>query len=151
VYAAPEGSGTAMHALIEDLFPICRSITGEGFRESLQRLAQVIPISLSSVPTGTAVFDWTVPKEWNIRDAWIADSSGRRVVDFKSSNLHVVSYSIPVRARMSLAELRPRFDWSALRVYGLNARGENHGILLGTRGWMPSYRHHQGPSDVDPR
>src|SRR5258707_1798735 len=108
VYAAPDGSGAAMHALIRDLFPICRSITGEGFRESLQRVAQVTPIALSNVPTGTTVFDWTVPKEWNIRDAWIADSSGRRVVDFRDSNLHVVSYSIPVRARMSLAELKPR-------------------------------------------
>lgn len=107
-YVAPEGSGAAMHALIGHLFPICRSITGEGFRESLGRLAQVAPISLVNVPTGTQVFDWTVPKEWNIRDAWIADSSGRRVVDFRNSNLHVVSYSIPMRARMSLAELKPR-------------------------------------------
>jgi aminopeptidase-like protein len=107
-YTAPEGSGTAMHALIEELFPICRSITGEGFRDSLERVGQVVPIALSNVPTGTTVFDWTVPKEWNIRDAWIADSSGRRVVDFRDSNLHVVSYSVPVRARMSLAELKPR-------------------------------------------
>jgi aminopeptidase-like protein len=106
-YVAPEGSGAAMHTLIRDLYPICRSITGEGFRESLRRLAKVAPTSLYDVPTGTPVFDWTVPKEWNIRDAWIADSSGRRVVDFRNSNLHVVSYSIPVRARMSLAELRP--------------------------------------------
>ena len=107
-YAAPEGSGAEMHALIRDLFPICRSITGEGFRQSLRRLAQVVPISLSDVPTGTPVFDWTVPREWNIRDAWIADSSGHRVVDFRNSNLHVVSYSIPVRTRMSLAQLKPR-------------------------------------------
>ena len=107
-YVAPVGSGAGMHALISELFPICRSITGDGFRESLQRLAQVVPISLTNVPTGTSVFDWTVPNEWNIRDAWIADSSGRRVVDFGNSNLHVVSYSIPMRARMSLAELKPR-------------------------------------------
>jgi aminopeptidase-like protein len=107
-YSAPEGSGGAMHALIRDLYPICRSITGDGFRESLRRLAELAPISLSEVATGTPVFDWTVPKEWNIRDAWIADSSGRRVVDFRDSNLHVVSYSTPVHARMSLAELRPR-------------------------------------------
>ena len=106
VYVPPEGSGDAMHALMRDLFPICRSITGEGFRDSLRRLGELIPVSLSDVPTGTAVFDWTVPKEWNIREAWIADSSGRRVVDFRDSNLHVVSYSIPVRARMSLAELK---------------------------------------------
>jgi aminopeptidase-like protein len=97
-----------MHAFIRDLFPICRSITGEGLRESLRRLGRIVPISLSEVPTGTPVFDWTIPKEWNIRDAWIANSSGQRVVDFRNSNLHVVSYSIPVRTRMSLAELKTR-------------------------------------------
>jgi aminopeptidase-like protein len=99
-------SGEAMHALIKDLFPICRSITGDGFRASLQRLSQVVPIVLTEVPTGTRVFDWTVPKEWNIRDAWIADATGKRWVDFRASNLHVVSYSVPVRARMPLADLR---------------------------------------------
>src|SRR5437868_3955354 len=97
-----------MHALIRTLFPICRSITGEGLRASLRRLAEVVPIELTEVPTGTRVLDWTVPKEWNIRDAWIADASGRRVVDFKASNLHVVNYSAPVRARLPLAELRSR-------------------------------------------
>lgn len=97
-----------MHALMSELFPICRSITGAGFRTSLQRLAQLVPITLSEVPSGTRVFDWTVPREWNIRDAWIADSAGRRLVDFRASNLHVVNYSVPVRARMSLEELRPR-------------------------------------------
>ena len=101
------GSGDSMHALIEDLYPICRSITGEGFRDSLRRLTEIVPISFTEVPTGTSVFDWTVPKEWNIRDAWIAEPSGHRVVDFHASNLHVVSYSIPIRARMSLAELKP--------------------------------------------
>ncbi len=106
-YVAPEGSGAAMHGLIRDLYPVCRSITGKGFRDSLRRLSELVPISLTEVPTGTAVFDWTVPREWNISDAWIADSSGRRVVDFRNCNLHVVSYSIPVRARMSLAALRP--------------------------------------------
>ncbi|HTS87424.1 MAG TPA: DUF4910 domain-containing protein [Gemmatimonadales bacterium] len=97
-----------MHALIRELYPICRSITGEGFRASLRRLAEVVPIELQEVATGTKVFDWTVPKEWNIRDAWIADATGRRVVDFRASNLHVVNYSVPVRARMTLSELRPR-------------------------------------------
>jgi aminopeptidase-like protein len=99
-----------MHALIRDLFPICRSITGDGFRESLRRLSEVVPIALSEVRTGTRVLDWTVPKEWNVRDAWIADATGRRVVDFQASNLHVVSYSVPVRARMSLATLRSRLQ-----------------------------------------
>ncbi len=95
-----------MHALISELFPICRSITGDGFRASLRRLSGIVPIVLNEVPTGTPVFDWTVPKEWNIREAWIADASGRRWVDFRASNLHVVNYSIPVRTRMSLADLK---------------------------------------------
>lgn len=107
-YSVPAGSGAAMHALIEDLFPVCRSITGDGFRTSLRRLAPFLEIGLSEVPTGTAVLDWTVPKEWNIRDAWIADATGRRIVDFRASNLHVVSYSMSVHARMSLSDLRAR-------------------------------------------
>lgn len=109
--------------LIRELYPICRSITGDGFRQTLRRLGDFIPIQLSEVASGTRVFDWTVPKEWNIRDAWIADASGRRVVDFRASSLHVVNYSVPVRARMSLAELRPKLhtlpdhpDWIPYRT-----------------------------------
>ena len=136
-YVAPDGSGAAMHALIRDLFPICRSITGDGFRESLQRVSQVTPIALSNVPTGTTVFDWTVPKEWNIRDAWIADSSGRRVVDFRDSNLHVVSYSVPVRVRMSLAELKPHLhtlpDQPGLIPYRTSYYAEDWGFCLSHR------------------
>jgi aminopeptidase-like protein len=105
--SATSGDGAAMHALLTELFPICRSLTGDGFRSSLRRLGEIVPISLTEVPTGTRVFDWTVPREWNIRDAWIADAAGRRVVDFKNSNLHVVHYSVPFRGRLSLAELRP--------------------------------------------
>jgi aminopeptidase-like protein len=97
-----------MHALMTDLYPICRSITGDGFRESLRRVSSVAPLTFTDVPTGTRVFDWTVPKEWNIRDAWIVDSTGRRVLDLKDSSLHVVSYSVPVHTRMSLADLTPR-------------------------------------------
>jgi aminopeptidase-like protein len=100
--------GSDMHALIAELFPICRSITGNGLRETLRLLQSRIPLETVEVPSGTRVLDWTVPKEWNIRDAWIANSSGERVVDFRKSNLHVVNYSMPVRERMSLAELRPR-------------------------------------------
>ena len=99
-------AGMEMYALIEELFPICRSITGNGVRQSLQILQHIVPISLHEVPTGTQVFDWTVPKEWNIRDAYIKTVRGERVVDFHSSNLHVVNYSIPIRTRMRLAELR---------------------------------------------
>jgi aminopeptidase-like protein len=99
--------GAAMHELLAEVFPLCRSITGEGLRETLRHLGKVVPLQLSEVPSGTEVFDWTVPQEWNIRDAWVADDRGDRVVDFHASNLHVVSYSQPVRERMTLDELRP--------------------------------------------
>lgn len=105
--SAAAGAGDEMHALLAELFPICRSLTGDGFRASLRRIGEIIPITLNEVPTGTRVLDWTVPREWNIREAWIADASGSRIVDFKNSNLHVVHYSVPFRGRLPLAELRP--------------------------------------------
>ena len=114
--------GARMHALMSELFPICRSITGDGVRESLGLIGQRIPLDLHEIPTGTRVLDWTVPDEWNVRDAYIR-RDGRRVVDFTSSNLHLVSYSEPVAATMSLAELRPRLhvhperpDWIPYRT-----------------------------------
>ena len=101
------GVGEAMHRLAADLYPICRSITGNGVRETLRRLQAHIPLVVSEVPSGTPVFDWTVPNEWNITDAYVKNAAGERVIDFGESNLHVLSYSIPVRTRMSLAELQP--------------------------------------------
>lgn len=98
--------GRRMHERIERLYPICRSLTGGGVRQTLHVLQETIPLEIREVPTGTQVFDWTVPREWNIRDAWIKDSSGRRVVDFQRSNLHVLGYSVPVHRKMRLAELR---------------------------------------------
>jgi len=98
--------GQAMYQLIADLYPICRSITGEGFRQSLAIIQREIPLEIYKVPTGTQVFDWTVPKEWNIRDAYVKNAQGERVIDFNCSNLHVVNYSIPIHQRMSLSELK---------------------------------------------
>jgi len=117
------GIGEEMHRFIADLFPICRSITGDGVRETLRMVGSQIPLEIHEVPTGTQVFDWTIPKEWNIKDAYIKNSRGDRVVDFRRSNLHVMSYSVPVRARMSLEELKKHIytlpehpDWIPYRT-----------------------------------
>lgn len=116
-------AGRRMHALMGELFPICRSITGHGVRETLRILQQRAPVEIVEVPTGTPAFDWTVPKEWNIRAAYIRDPRGNTIVDFRNHSLHVVGYSIAVRRRMPLAELRPRLhadpahpDWIPYRT-----------------------------------
>lgn len=93
--------------LINEMYPICRSITGDGVRRTFDLIEQRIALERSEVPSGTAVFDWIIPPEWNIRDAFVADEQGRRVVDFRASNLHVVGYSTPINQTMSLAELEP--------------------------------------------
>jgi aminopeptidase-like protein len=115
--------GDDLYRFAEELFPICRSITGDGIRETLTRIKKHIPLQISEVASGTEVFDWTVPREWNIRDAHIKDSTGARVVDFKQSNLHVVNYSLPVRGTFSLEQLRPHLhtlpehpDWIPYRT-----------------------------------
>jgi aminopeptidase-like protein len=99
-------AGEEMHALMCELFPICRSITGDGLRRTLEILQRYMALEIHEVPSGTQVFDWTVPREWNIRGAYIKDSRGRTVADFRDCNLHVVNYSAPVRARLPLADLR---------------------------------------------
>jgi aminopeptidase-like protein len=118
-----EREGAALYKMVRDLYPICRSITGSGLRQSLRLLQRHAPLSLREVASGTQVFDWTVPKEWNIRDAWIKNAEGEKVVDLNRSNLHVVNYSVPVRSTMSLAELRPHLftlpeqpDWIPYRT-----------------------------------
>ena len=115
--------GAWMHGLVAELYPVCRSITGDGLRRTLAVLQRETGLTIRSVPSGTAILDWTVPKEWNIRDAFIADAHGERIVDFRKSNLHVVNYSVPVNARMPLGELRPRLhslpdrpDWIPYRT-----------------------------------
>lgn len=99
--------GEEMHRFIADLYPICRSITGNGVRETLHLIGKHISVEIHEVPSGTKVFDWIVPKEWNIQDAYIKNARGERVVDFQKSNLHVVSYSQPIQAIMTLEELQP--------------------------------------------
>ncbi|MEU5661846.1 DUF4910 domain-containing protein [Streptomyces longwoodensis] len=100
------GTGEEMYALVERMYPLCRSITGDGVRATLDIVGEYIELQRHEVPTGTQVLDWTVPQEWNIRDAYVADTTGRRVVDFAASSLHVLGYSVPVARTMPLSELR---------------------------------------------
>lgn len=121
-----EGSAAAARdawPLMEAMYPICRSITGDGVRRTLDLVQRQLPLERTEVPTGTKVFDWEIPKEWNIRDAYIADRSGRRVVDFRAHALHVVNYSVAVRRTMTREELDPhlyslpdRPDWIPYRT-----------------------------------
>lgn len=99
--------GKEMHELCHELFPICRSITGDGFRQSLDILRKHVPsLKVIEVPTGTKCFDWEVPKEWNIKDAYIVAPNGKKICDFKQSNLHVLGYSTPINKVISLDELQ---------------------------------------------
>ena len=98
--------GNEMYQLMEELFPICRSITGNGVRTTLEILKKEISLEVHEIPTGTKVFDWTIPKEWNIDDAYIIDPNGKKIIDFKKSNLHVVNYSIPINQKISLSKLK---------------------------------------------
>src|SRR5271166_802671 len=129
-----DDGGEAMMALVEELFPICRSITGNGVRQTLAILQRYIPLEVNEVPSGTPVLDWSVPPEWNIRGAYMADQDGSRIVDFAANNLHVVQYSRPIDALMPLTELRPHLhalpdspDWIPHRA---SYYAENWGFCL---------------------
>ena len=99
-------AGKQMYDLLKQLFPICRSITGTGVRQTLEIIQKSIPIKTFEVKSGTKVFDWVIPKEWNIKDAYVLDETGKRIIDFKKNNLHVVGYSIPVKKTVTLSELQ---------------------------------------------
>ena len=98
--------GNEMYNLIENLYPICRSITGNGTRETLQIISKIIPIQIHEVSSGTSVFDWTIPNEWNIKDAYIKSPTGEKIIDFKKSNLHILYYSLPINKKITLNELK---------------------------------------------
>ncbi|MGA8222062.1 MAG: DUF4910 domain-containing protein [Candidatus Acidiferrales bacterium] len=126
--------GRELHRFAEELYPICRSITGEGIRRTLAQIQARIPLQTTEVPTGTQVFDWIVPKEWNIRDAYVKAPDGRRVVDFRQHSLHILNYSTPIHATMSLDELKPHLftlpdnpDWIPYRT---SYYKENWGFCL---------------------
>ncbi len=126
--------GQELHRFAAELYPICRSITGEGIRQTLRLIQARIPLRTTEVPTGTQVFDWTVPKEWNIRDAYVVGPDGKRVVDFRHHSLHVMNYSMPLHKSMPLSELKPHLftilehpDWIPYRT---SYYQENWGFCL---------------------
>jgi len=126
-------AGSAMLRFIEEMYPVCRSITGDGVRSTLARVHREVPVSITEVPTGTPVFDWTVPKEWNIRGGYLDGPDGR-IVDFRDHNLHVLNYSVPVDKRLSRDELDPHLfslpDQPDLIPYRTSYYRENWGFCL---------------------
>ncbi len=132
-----EETGRRLHAFASELFPICRSITGNGLRQTLGKVGERIPLQISEVPSGTRVFDWTVPREWNIREAYIQGPNGKRIVDFEQNNLHVLNYSSPIHKRLPLAELKQHLftlpdhpDWVPYRTTYYQ---ENWGFCIAQR------------------
>lgn len=101
-----EQPGLFMHRLMTQLFPICRSITGDGVRETLRIILTHIPLTIVEVPSGTKAFDWNVPKEWNVREAFVRDPLGKKIIDFKKNNLHVLGYATPIDKFVTLSELQ---------------------------------------------
>ncbi|MGH6944339.1 MAG: DUF4910 domain-containing protein [Geminicoccaceae bacterium] len=128
------GIGDEIFALAAEIYPICRSITGGGVRSTLSHLARHIDLEVHEVPSGTEVFDWTIPREWTIRDAWIKNAAGERIVDFQSCNLHVLNYSRPVHARLPLDELKTHVftlpDQPDLIPYRTSYYAENWGFCM---------------------
>ncbi|MGQ0556492.1 MAG: DUF4910 domain-containing protein [Nitrospiraceae bacterium] len=129
-----EELGKEMHSFMAELYPICRSITGGGVRETLRAIQKRIPLEIYEVPSGTKVFDWTVPLEWNVADAYVMNREGKRVVDFQAHNLHLMSYSSPVKKKMPLADLRPHLftlpDHPEWIPYRTSYYQENWGFCL---------------------
>jgi len=126
--------GNELYSLIKRLYPICRSITGDGVRETLQIVQEFIPLQINEVISGTKVFDWTIPEEWNIKDAYIKNTLGERLVDFKKLNLHVLNYSTPVDEKMGLEKLKTHLytlpenpDWVPYRT---SYHNKNWGFCL---------------------
>ena len=126
--------GEDMHELMIELFPICRSITGNGLRKTLKILKNHIPLEIFEVPTKTKAFDWEVPREWNITDAYIKNSKGEKIVDFKKSNLHVLNYSTPINKKISLDELKLHLhslpEYSDVIPYRTSYYNENWGFCI---------------------
>ena len=140
-----------MDDFLQRLFPICRSITGNGNRETLKILQEIVPLEIKEYPSGTPVYDWVIPKEWNIRDAFIKDENGNRIVDFNQSNLHVVSYSLPIHKRISFEDLKNNIhfkkDLPEAIPYRTNYYSENWGFCV-TKEQLDKLADTVGPLEV---
>jgi aminopeptidase-like protein len=123
-----------LEAYFDRLFPIPRSLTGNGVRDSLRILGEVIDLDIKEIPTGTQVLDWTIPKEWNVREAYITTPGGKRIADFKTNNLHLVGYSIPFEGKLSFEDLRKhiitRPDYPEAIPYAASYYAERWGFCL---------------------
>lgn len=123
-----------MYKLIQKLFPICRSITGNGTRKTLEIISKEIPLQTFEIPSGTKVYDWIIPNEWNINDAYIKNQKGTKIIDFKNSNLHVLNYSIPIQKNITLEELKPHIftdpDYPDVTPYRTSYYQENWGFCM---------------------
>lgn len=138
-----EKCGNEMYGLVERLYPLCRSITGDGTRGTIKILQEFIPIEIREIPSGTKVFDWEIPDEWNISDAWIKNQDGKKIIDFKKLNLHVLNYSTPVDRSIKLDELKEHVfsspehpDWVPYRTSYHNRQWGfclSHNQLLGLK------------------
>ena len=131
------GIGEEIYALAAAIYPICRSITGDGVRQTFDHLARRLDLEVHEVPTGTQVFDWTIPREWSIRDAFIKNAAGERIVDFRKCNLHVLNYSRPVRVQLPLEELKKHVftlpDQPDLIPYRTSYYAESWGFCMAHR------------------
>ena len=126
--------GTEMYDIMVKLYPICRSITGDGVRKTLDIISEQIPLEKHEIPTGTEVFDWTIPKEWNRKDAYVKKSNGEKIINFQKSNLHILNYSVPVHKTVSLSELKDHLftlpDQPTLIPYRTSYYYENWGFCI---------------------
>ena len=95
-----------MYNLLKELYPICRSLTGKGVLDTFEIIKKNIPLKIYKIPSGKKVFDWEIPNEWNIKDAYVTDSNGKKIIDFKEHNLHIMSYSEPIDRIMTYIELK---------------------------------------------
>ncbi len=130
-----KSEGIMMYELIERIFPFCRSITGNGVRQTLDVFKEYCPeMMITEVPSGTRVFDWTVPKEWNITEGFIEDEDGSRIIDFQKSNLHIMGYSLPIDQWMDLDELKKIIftlpEQPDLIPYVTSYYNERHGFCM---------------------